>query len=387
MKIGINARFLTKPHTGIGQYTKNLLQALAEIDRQNQYFLAVPLKVDFVLPKNFHIQVIKEKNTKYAGVKKTLWEQIQVPRFFKQKKVDLIHYLYPCNPRIKTKIPEIVTIHDAIPWTMPEYRKEILTKTYQWNAKKSAKKADLIITVSEEMRKELKKLLKIPQEKIAVSCNAAPKTYFKKVSEAEKIKIRQKYNIKNRFLLYVGGYDYRKNVKRLLESYTKYIAPFFQIDLVLVGGKSIDQALYKSFNHLPKQKNNARIKYTTKIIKTGFIPEKELRTLYQDCLAFVNLSIAEGFNIPLLEAAASKAPIVASDIPVHREILKNSAIFCDSKETSEIGQALIKVIQNTEIRKKLKDKAYKIAKKYSWEITAKNVLNLYKKIILCQYSG
>lgn len=382
MKIGINARFLTQPYTGIGQHTKNLLQALAKIDHKNTYFLAVPLKVNFVLPKNFHLQVIKEKNIKYAGVKKTFWEQVQVPTFFKQKKVDLIHYLYPCNPRIKTEIPEIVTIHDVIPWTMPEYRKKLLTRTYQWNAKKSAKKADLIITVSEEMRKELKKLLKIPQEKIAVSYNAASEVYFKIASKEETIKNRQKYNIKNRFLLYVGGYDCRKNVKRLLESYTKYIAPFFKIDLVLVGGKSksTDQTLYRSFDYLQKQENSSTIGHA-KIIKTGFIPDEELRTLYQDCLAFVNLSTAEGFNIPLLEAAASKAAIVTSDIPVHREILKNSAIFCNPKITSEIGQALIKIIQNAKICKELREKAYKISKQYSWEITARNVLNLYKKTI------
>lgn len=124
MKIGINGRFLTKPFTGIGQYTKNLFKELAKIDSKNQYVFVVNENVPRSLVNSFgenvKILILPEGKIGSAGMKKTWWEQIQLPELFLKEKCELVVYPYPSNPWTKDwykkGVKTIVTVHDCIPW-------------------------------------------------------------------------------------------------------------------------------------------------------------------------------------------------------------------------------------------------------------------------------
>jgi hypothetical protein len=157
MKIGVNARFLTKPFTGIGQYTKNLFLELSKIDKKNEYIFIVPEKIDSSIEKafgkNVKIKIIPELKVGISGIKKTWWEQISVPEFFISENIDIAFFPYPSNPWTKDwykkGIKTVLVIHDCIPWIKKNYRKGLMSKMYHAQTLKSANLADVILTVSE----------------------------------------------------------------------------------------------------------------------------------------------------------------------------------------------------------------------------------------------
>ena len=97
-KIGVNARFLSKPFTGIGQHTKYLFEALAKQNQDVQFILVTPDKVEVNFPKNVSVHVLPEKFPGTSGMRKTFWEQKQLPDFFLKQNVDVVHFPYPSNP-------------------------------------------------------------------------------------------------------------------------------------------------------------------------------------------------------------------------------------------------------------------------------------------------
>jgi len=177
----------------------------------------------------------------------------------------------------------------------------------------------------------------------------------------------------------VGGYDKRKNVSLLLEIFNRYISPKYEVDLVLVGGKLRNSPLYSSFDCLTDNPNRPRIEARLGGVKSlGFLPDEELAAVYQDCLCFLHLSKKEGFNIPIVEAAESGAPIVLSDTEVHREIASDGAEYVDLKDKEAISRTLKKMVTSTEFRKELIEKSSRLKGKYTWEKAAEQTLQIYK---------
>ncbi|MBD3360416.1 glycosyltransferase [Candidatus Peregrinibacteria bacterium] len=370
MKIGVNARLLTKPFTGIGQHTKNLFGELARLDSENEYTLVVPGEVDEDIfksfPENVKIKVLKERKIGTAGMKKTWWEQISVPEFFEKEKVDIAFFPYPSNPWTKDwykkGIKTFVTVHDCVPWTRKEYRKGFASKMYHSQTKKAVKLADIVFTVSEVSKKDIIDICGIDKNKIKVIYNDADIVYKEKISEDYKIKVLEKFNLKGKkFFLYVGGYDERKNVSYLLEEYAEYDG---EAGLVLAGGKLFDKKLYNSYEKKIQGQN---------VVRTGFLKEKELAVLYQNCSSFVNFSRQEGFNIPILEAANCGAPLILSDIEVHKEIADDAAVFVDTDKKGGGVEALKKVFRH---QKEFSKKAEKLAEKYSWKKSANKIIDV-----------
>ena len=247
MKIGINGRFLTHPYTGIGQYTKHLFLTLARQNPDTRFILVTPENVGIETPQNMEISTVRENFPGTAGMRKTYWEQCQVPSFLKRKKVDLFHFPYPANPWRKLDKSVVVTVHDVIPWSEKAYRRQLSTRIYQNQCREALKHADHIFTVSEATKIELMGLDPfLPEEKISVACNAPDPIFFLPLEENQKKSVLKKYGInpERKYIFYIGGFDERKNVELLADVFLNYIAPHYEIDLVLTGGKSIRSSLY-----------------------------------------------------------------------------------------------------------------------------------------------
>ncbi len=392
MKIGINGRFLLKPYTGIGRYTRNLLFQMAKHFGDDEFVVVVPEEISDKVsfndgsnrPKNIKIIVLKEKFPGGASMKKTYWEQVQVPIFFEKKKVDLIHFPYPSNPWIKRKIPAVVTVHDTIPWVMSEYRKSFLTRLYQDRCKNAVKRADRIVTVSGSSKNDIHETCGIPSEDIYVIHNAVEDVFKTMLNPEEREKRLSKYDIEadRPFILYTGGFDARKNVESILKVFLEEIAPGHDIDLVVAGSKSLESKLYDSFDDLTKLQNNTSFKSNKgKIIVTGFIDETDLPALYQSAFTFINLSKKEGFNLPLLEALISRVPVIVSDLSVHHEVSGDNAIFCKYDDRKCLSFHLKKLLTDTAYYQKQKQKAESAEFDFSWETSAKATMQIYKSVI------
>ena len=369
MKTGINARFLAQPYTGIGQYTRSLVRTMAETAPKNEYILFTPELVDINLPENCRQIRVAEKPYRSASLKKANWEQVLVPKEMERFEVDIAHFLYPSNPRRRLPMPTIVTVHDAIPWRLKAYRKRMRSKLYHFNARLALKKADHIITVSEFSKDEIIKILKIKEKNITVT-PLAPPLSDEKIS-CPTLHLRRDY------LLYVGGYDDRKNVLKLMHAYQKHIAPFYAIDLILVGGKNKGLDQYITDKYCKRVDGKFLVKPKGNVIFTENLEQSELFCLYQKALALVHVSTYEGFNLALVEAMQAGIPIIASDIPVHHEVTNEIALFVDPHHIDSIGNGIHQLIHDRALREELMKKGKERSKDFSWGKTAEETLYVY----------
>ncbi|MFC1616117.1 glycosyltransferase family 4 protein [Patescibacteria group bacterium] len=381
MKIGVNARMLAQPYTGIGQYTKNLFIELAKIDPSVEYLLVTAKKVkkdilnDF--PSNVEVKVVREKRFGVAGFSKVWWEQMQIPRVFDREGIDIAFFTYASNPWgkswYKKGIKSIVTLHDCIPWTEKEYQLKKMSRFYHSKTLKAVKLADQVFTVSKNSKKDIRKICGVEKDRIKVFYNDADSDFKKILDEGFMDNILKKYELKKgRFFLYCGGFDKRKNVHLLVKEYLQYCDKQGDnaIPLVLAGGKLYENYLYEDVE-IPK-------KYQDKIVETGFVEADVLAALYRTCAAFVHLSRKEGFNIPIVEASNCGAPLLLSDIEIHREIAGKNALFVDIQK-GNIAESLEKILE-LDNQKKYAEKSKKIKENYSWKKTAQKVFTSLFKV-------
>lgn len=369
MTIGINARFLTRPYTGIGQYTLNLIQGLVEIDSQNHYLLFTPELVELSLPENFEQIRVQEKPYRSASLRKAYWEHQLVPKEMQKRHVNLAHFPYPANPWSKLPFPVVVTVHDVIPWSLPEYRSRLRSKLYHFYARRALYKADHLITVSEFSKQEIHRLFKsIPAKNITVIGNSTP---------GMDLLGHPDLSLRRNYFLYVGGYDSRKNVPYLMDVFQKTIAPHFPVDLILVGGSEHDLEPFITDKYCEKITDVVHLKNKGKVILTASLEESQLHFLYQKALSFVHLSHYEGFNIPLLEAMHFGVPALVSDLPVHHEVAQDAALYVPVDDADALSGALKKMIHEPHLRDSLISKGKKRAAHFSLKKHAERTLEVY----------
>lgn len=370
MRIGFNARFLTQPFTGIGQYTRHLISAMAKVAPENEYFLFTPeLVTDFEVPENVQQIRVAEKDFDSESIKKAHWEQVLLPQEMSKFNLNIIHYLYPSNPLKSLSVPVVVTVHDVIPWRLKEYRQRIRSKVYHMAAKQALKKARHIITVSEFSKKELEEVLKFDSSSIKVTPLAPP--------SIDPGLMPPDLPLRRNYFLYVGGFDERKNIPALIQAYQKHIAPNYSIDLILVGGKNRGFEVLLSKEHCEKVADKYRLEPKGKVIFTKPLESHELMGLYHQALALVHPSTYEGFNLPLVEAMSAGIPIIASDIEVHREVTDGNALFMDPYSIDSIGLAMHQLVNDSNLQANLADQSKMRAQDFSWQKTAEETLWVY----------
>ncbi|PIZ70932.1 hypothetical protein COY07_05890 [Candidatus Peregrinibacteria bacterium CG_4_10_14_0_2_um_filter_43_11] len=369
MKIGINARFLLQPYTGIGQYTRCLIEALAKVDFKNEYFLFTPELMDWNLPDHFHPIRVPEKAYRSASFRKAHWEHTLIPNEMAKWKVDLAHFPYPSNPWKRLPIPTIVTVHDVIPWRLSAYNTHLRSKLYHFYARLALKKANHIITVSQFSKQEIISLFGIKPKNIAVIYEAPP-------TPSHHLDLPE-LSLRRDFLLYVGGYDVRKNVPNLIKAYLKHIANHYRIDLILVGSKDRGLESYVTDAYCERVGGHFPVRAKGSVIFTPPLTNNELTALYKQASMLVHASYYEGFNFPLVEAMSHGLPIVAADIPVNHEVTGGAALFVDPLSIDSIGVGIHQLLNDKALKQKLSRDGLQKSKEYRWEKTAQETLEVY----------
>ncbi|MFA5793064.1 MAG: glycosyltransferase family 1 protein [Candidatus Gracilibacteria bacterium] len=331
MKIGFQGWFLDKPYTGIGQHCIGLLDALK---KEHTELL-------IVTPK----QIKVKKWLIFEGLKKWYWERIQVPAFFANKDLDWEYYPYP-SPLPKTSLHlRAMTVHDLILWKDKRYFGGKIKTFYHKEARRSLVYVDHIFTVS----KTTHDLLGIPSATILK--NAVPEL-------PKKIIKNPKYN---NALIYLGGYDIRKNVQGLIHAFEKAKKHLPFLNLVLIGAPHHKSKYYPT---LPEAEG---------IINLGSISDEKVYNTLASGFAFVHYSDQEGFNIPLLQAMSVGLPAIVPNIPINREISESSALFFDLSAKDPFS-AKLKMLTDPQKRKEMISMQKKVANKFTWKKTAKTFL-------------
>jgi len=372
MKIGIDGRAAKWYRgTGIGTYTYQLIKALNAVDIINKYLLFMPQNCacDIPLNKNFQLRNITE------NIQNNFWDEINIPNILEDKDIELYHV--PQNgiglPRDK-KCPFIITLHDVIPFKMPETVSEKYLKIFSEEVPRLISLCDAIITVSEYSKEDIIKTFNYPRDKIYVTYLASEDIYHVIDTDESITFINNNYSINSPYILYVGGFSPRKNIIGLIEAFSKLISYYkSDIKLVIAGNKGISYNLYK--------KRAIDLNIEDKVIFPGFIPMEHLPYLYNAAKLFVYPSYYEGFGLPPIEAMACGVPVIASNVTSIPEILEDSAILINPYDIDELCSSMYNALEDTNLRATLICKGLVKASNLSWLDTGRKTLNAYGDIL------
>jgi len=290
---------------------------------------------------------------------------------------DIYHSVfYPIHKSLAKfpNIKKIVTIHDLIPILFPQYNSntELLENTI-----KSIDKDNYAICVSENTKKDLLNYAPyIDSEKVFVSLLAASPELFYRCNNKEKFdEVKSKYNIPERYFLSLSTLEPRKNIDHIIRCFIKTIIErkIDDLCLVLVGDKGWD------FDKIFSEFDNAK-DFQNRIIITGRIPDEDLASIYSNANSFYYMSFYEGFGLPPLEAMQCGAPCVVSETSSLPEVVGEAGVLLDPKDQESLVKSMWKLYNDETYRNELSEKSIEQAKKFSWEKTVQQHIDIYKQI-------
>lgn len=371
MKISIDGRASTIYRgTGIGNYTYQILKNINQIDKMNDYNIYIPSNssLDIQLGDNFKI------NTCTNLSKNNFWQDVG-----EENKI-----LMPCDiyhtPQNgvgilkNSEIPQIITLHDIIPLKMRETVSNNYLEIFDNQMPKIMQTIDGIITVSEFSKKDIHETLGFPKEKIFVTKLASESQYKILNKNIAKKFIETTYNLKNDFILYVGGFSPRKNIIGLIEAFNLSKNKLKKdTKLVIIGYKGASYEMYKN--------KALSLNLENDVIFTGFIESSHMPYFYNCATMLVYPSFYEGFGLPPLEAMACGTPVICSNITSIPEVVEDGAMLINPSDITEISNSIIKLSNDENFRQDLIHKGLKQSQKYSWKKTAMETINAYTSII------
>ena len=367
---------------GSGQYLKYLLPALLEADPELEINLISPKPFE---PKSELLSKFSERQLKFhvtrppfgqhaSNLAKVWFEQITFPRTGKKLGVDLLHVPYFGSPLSPTT-PTVVTIHDLIPMVLPEYRGSILVRLYTSLVAAAAPRARLILADSEWSKRDILRKLSVPAEQVRV-VYLAPAPHFQPAESWQQlVDIKEKYALPEHFVLYLGGYDVRKNVKALLHAYTWVSNTLADQYPLVLGGQlpKKETAFYPDPLRMARELGIEEYVFTP-----GWIAEEDLPLVYAAADVFVYPSRYEGFGLPVLEAMACGTPVVTTDATSIPELAGPAAFQLDPSDTKHMAAPIIRLCTEEESNDDMIERGFEQVEKFSWPKTAAETLQAYR---------
>jgi len=346
--IVVNARFLTQKITGVQRFAVEISLIL--------YRLRPDLFV-FVTPGNIiHHELAGRLNAKIIGLNRgAIWEQIDLRVFlFLNHKPVLLNF---CNSGVLFYKNQIVTVHDMSYKINPRWFSRQFYLWYNFLIPNLVKKSFRVITVSNSSKNDIISKLNTPPDKINVVYNSS---YINTNNNFEAI-------VNGAYILTVSSLEPRKNLNNLIRAFNRIGD---KTKLVIVG---LQNSNFRRGLDLGLLGENIEVK--------GYQTDKELAELMYGAEAFVSVSLYEGFGLPAIEAMGFGCPVIVSDIAAHREICADAAVYADPGNVEDIKKKIISVLENRDLKNKLKLAGKKNIERFDWLKSAENVLKCLDEII------
>lgn len=307
---------------------------------------------------------------------KVLFEQRGFPRAAGRVGADLAHVPY-WGPPLSSPVPLVTSVLDVIPLVMSEYSGSIPAMFYTSLVTAAARGSTKIITLSADSKADIVQHIGVEPERITATHLAVDENFHPQMGAERDAAVRKKYDLPDRFILYFGGFDVRKQVNELLLAYT-YVAQAEgdNVPLVLAGrepkwGSPVfpDMRAYAEKLGL----NDDVLRWI------GAPDDSEKASIYRLALAHVWPSRKEGFGLPVLESMASGTPTIAWNVPVMQEIVGDGAYLV--KSAREMAGAILAVINQEPLRQSLANQGLAQVTRYSWRKTARETAAVYESAI------
>jgi glycosyltransferase involved in cell wall biosynthesis len=370
MNIGFDAKRAIQNNTGLGNYSRYIIEILSQYYTENNYILFAPKRKD-----NSRLSTILSRTNiafvfprGIAGIFSSFWRMLGIKKDIRKNNLAVYHGLSNELPiGIKqTGVKSIVTVHDLIFLRYPEYYKPIDRMIYRFKFKLACRKADKIIAVSECTKRDIVSLFRIPEEKIAVVYQGCHPHFRIKVPEEKRKAIAGKYRLPSRFLLNVGSIEARKNLLlavKALEGISD------DIHLVAVG-KSTPYQL-----EVEKYAEKSGMQSRLHILNT--ISFEDLPALYQSAALFIYPSFFEGFGIPVIEALSSEIPVIAATGSCLEEAGGPASLYIDPNNDRELSEQITKVLTDNALAKQMVDAGKEYVKRFSEKTIASEIISIY----------
>ncbi|MCL5439119.1 MAG: glycosyltransferase family 4 protein [Patescibacteria group bacterium] len=373
MIIGIDGNEANvEKRVGIGEYAFELLEQFSEFKIQNSR-LDSAKRAEFRIylkepPRN---ELPKEDESwEYRIVKpKRFWTQIGLPLdlYLHKPRPDVFFTPTHYSPRF-SPVPTVISIMDLSYIHFPEmFAKKDLYQLRNWTSY-SAKKAKKILTISKASKDDIIKTYGLPENRVMVTYPGIKQALSNGHGALNMEEIKKKYGISSNYILFVGTLQPRKNIVKLIEAFSK----ISNLTLLIVGKKGW---MYEEILEAPIKFG---VEKNVKFLE--FVSNDELKTLYKNALCFVLPSLYEGFGLPILEAMVNGCPVLTSNVSSLPEAGGDAALYFDPKNPKDIASKIQRVIEDKKLRTEMIKKGYDQARKFSWEKTARETLDVLGKV-------
>ena len=345
MRIAIDATSVPRQRAGAGTYIYNLVQALAQADRDNTYFV-------FAKRETFDGRSLQRDGFQLVPVRhpsrlaRMLWEQAMLPLHLRRLGVDVLHSPHYTTPLASAGWRRVATFHDVAFFLLPR-RYPVLRRLYfQGASRAGARLADLAIAVSETVKGDVVRHLGLPAERVR-TVPLAPGPGFHPLEDSARMEaVRDRHELPPRFILNVGTLEPGKNQATLVRAFHTLKRQGLEHRLVIAGQKGwMYEKLFRLVDGLGLR---ADVRFV------GHLPEDDLAAVYNMADLFVFPSLYEGFGLPPLEAMACGLPVVASSAPALAEVLDGAALLVDARDVDALAEASARALGDGRLRSRLR---------------------------------
>jgi glycosyltransferase involved in cell wall biosynthesis len=369
MTIGFDAKRAFHNFSGLGNYSRLLIQSLSELYTDNQYFLYTPKYKSHPLHRfanNDSCNIITPTGMA-SWLPSSFWRSYFMANEINNQNIDIFHGLSGELPVSALKMPKVVTIHDLIFMRFPEFYTAFDRKMYEKKFKHACKIADKIITVSKQTADDCIHFLNADARKIEIAYQSCDPAFFKPQKGDE---VSKMYDLPEQYILSIGTMEARKNLLNLVKA-LKYIDD--DISLVAIGGRTSYTSLVEEYikeNHLTH-----RVKLMHKV------PFLDFPAIYAAASIFVYPSVFEGFGIPVLEALATGIPVATSNLSSMPEVGGEAALYFNPYSVEDMADKINLLLNDKSVIATLNENRIKQLEKFSVKNVATTVNTIYHSIL------
>ena len=370
MKIGFDGKRAATNLTGLGNYSRSLIESLARQYPEHQYLVYSPkVKSAGQIDTFFEKENISLKLPQDGGF---LWRSLNIVKDLARDQVQLFHGLSHEIPFAiqHTRIKSVVTIHDLIFLRFPQYYQFIDRKLYKWKSKSACKRADQIIAISEKTKADIIEFYSINPDKIEVIYQSCDDIFKNPFDDSTLKRISLKYKLPEKFVLNVGTIEERKNLNLIVQALKNVDEDY---KLVVIGKKT---GYFKTV-----KKEIEKLGLNKRVIFLQNIPFADLPGIYQLADLFVYPSFYEGFGIPIIEALYSGVPVIAATGSCLEEAGGPDSIYVDPTNVNDLSTAINHVLGNPALQKEMKEKGLEFVQKFNSPNVTQQLMDCYINLL------
>jgi glycosyltransferase involved in cell wall biosynthesis len=376
MHVVLDARYIAWRQSGVGAYAQRLITGLATIDRSNRYTCLVAADGPGLPVQQLNVAAAPTRVSFEDHLRGDLWLLGYLPFRLRALRADVYHGPAVFLPHIKLGYRTVVTIHDLVSFRFPETVPWRYSVYMRLMTRLAARSADRIIAVSHATKTDLVETLGVAPGKVVVIHEAVGAEFTRPLSPATIDAAVRRYGLRHPYCLFVGNLEPRKNLPALIEAFAE-VRRRFKMD-----GRSMQLALVgtRAWLHAGIFRAVERHGLGDDVAFTGYVPIGDLPALYGGAACFVFPSLYEGFGLPVLEAMAAGAPVIAARTGSIPEVAGDAALLVDARVPGELAAAIEAVLSEAALRERLIARGRARAATFEWDAVARQTLAVYEAV-------